>query len=143
MQWTKAASLTTNEEAPRGTEQVFNNQGAVIPRYSPVAWDVSVAGAGGVGRYVKIPATANLALLAGIAQDTIGTGSRGTIITWGLSTARAWGIAAWSAAAHMVISDGKDYFTFGTTANQVGQTISIAENSSAATTEIACFVKAM
>lgn len=143
MQLTKAASLTSTDQRERGTIQVYNNQGAVIPQYSPVCWDVTATSAAGQGEYVKLPVTANLQLFAGIAQDTIGTGSRGTIVIYGHSKVKAWGIAAWDAALQASCVDGETYVVFGTSADQVGQMHSFAENSSAATTTIDVFVKAM
>lgn len=104
-----------HDQGERVTVNVFNLVGAEIAAGSPVCFSVTASD----GVSVVLPATgtdqSNFTMLAGVAENAIGTAEYGKVVSKGVVSARVYGVASRIVpGSQLALAATRDYLIYGT-----------------------------
>ncbi len=140
--WKQLIGISSEDGAEKCYLTGYNGTGAAVAAGSPVNWDEVASD----GRTFKTPATTNFKLVAGIAEDAVGTAEyTSKILAYGPVTARTYGVANnFIPGVSLILVDGKDYLAYGTDGQLAGQLpvfVALETNATASTSTRKIFVR--
>ncbi len=145
MQFTTIHGIGSAEQAETVWLHGYNNTGAEVLRGTPVAWDNTTPLD---CRAFIAPLTAAVRLIAGIAQDTVGTAEyTSSIVAYGPVLARTYGVATtFVPGANLIQVTAKTYLVYGSEMlihNQPEVFTALTTNATVDTVEQSVFVRAL
>lgn len=122
----------------------YNGTGAAVAAGTPVCWDSSAADV----RTFKAPATASFKLVAGVAEEAVGTAEyTSKIVAYGPVNTLTYGVnAKFVPGVSLILVNGKTYLAYGTDAELAGQLpvfVALATNATATPSLTKVFVRAI
>ena len=145
--WTTAIGNTISDEAETCRLTGYNANGDEVAAGTPVCWD-ELASGGDEGRAFKEPATANFNLVAGVAEEAVGTAQyTARIVAYGPGEARTYGVATtFIPGANLILVTAKDYLVYDSAQlviNQPRVFTAIDTNATVDTNSTTIFVRAL
>ena len=122
----------------------YNGTGAAVAAGTPVCWDSSAADV----RTFVAPATASFKLVAGVAEEAVGTAEyTSKIVAYGPVNTLTYGVATnFVPGVSLILVNGKTYLAYGTDAELAGQLpvfVALATNATATPSLTKVFVRAI
>lgn len=122
----------------------YNGTGAAVAAGTPVCWDSSAADV----RTFKAPATASFKLVAGVAEEAVGTAEyTSKIVAYGPVNTLTYGVnTKFVPGVSLILVNGKTYLAYGTDAELAGQLpvfVALATNATATPSLTKVFVRAI
>ena len=140
--WTKLIGIGSDDGPEKCYLTGYNGSGAEVAAGTPVNWDTVASD----GRTFKTPATANFKLVAGIAEEAVGTAEyTSKILAYGPVTARTYGVASnFIPGASLIQVNAKTYLAYCTDGQLAGQLpvfVALETNATAATSTKKIFAR--
>jgi len=144
MHWKTLVGIGSTEEEEKIYLTGYNGSGAEVAAGTPVNWDTVASD----GRTFKTPATANFKLIAGIAEEAVGTAEyTSKILAYGPVSARTYGVASnFIPGASLIQVNAKTYLAYGTDGQLAGQLpvfVALQTNATTDTVSTKVFVRAI
>lgn len=122
----------------------YNGTGAAVAAGTPVCWDSSAADV----RTFVAPATASFKLVAGVAEEAVGTAEyTSKIVAYGPVNTLTYGVATnFVPGVSLILVNGKTYLAYGTEGDLKGQLpvfVALATNATATPSLTKVFVRAI
>lgn len=122
----------------------YNGTGAAVAAGTPVCWDSSAADV----RTFKAPATASFKLVAGVAEEAVGTAEyTSKIVAYGPVNTLTYGVGTnFVPGVSLILVNGKTYLSYGTDGDLAGQLpvfVALATNATATPSLTKVFVRAI
>lgn len=122
----------------------YNGTGAAVAAGTPVCWDSSAADV----RTFVAPATASFKLVAGVAEEAVGTAEyTSKIVAYGPVNTLTYGVGTnFVPGVSLILVNGKTYLAYGTDAELAGQLpvfVALATNATATPSLTKVFVRAI
>lgn len=122
----------------------YNGTGAAVAAGTPVCWDSSTADV----RTFVAPATASFKLVAGVAEEAVGTAEyTSKIVAYGPVNTLTYGVATnFVPGVSLILVNGKTYLAYGTEGDLAGQLpvfVALATNATATPSLTKVFVRAI
>lgn len=122
----------------------YNGTGAAVAAGTPVCWDSSAADV----RTFKAPATASFKLVAGVAEEAVGTAEyTSKIVAYGPVNTLTYGVGTnFVPGVSLILVNGKTYLAYGTDGDLAGQLpvfVALATNATATPSLTKVFVRAI
>lgn len=122
----------------------YNGTGAAVAAGTPVCWDSSAADV----RTFVAPATANFKLVAGVAEEAVGTAEyTSKIVAYGPVNTLTYGVGTnFVPGVSLILVNGKTYLAYGTEGDLAGQLpvfVALATNATATPSLTKVFVRAI
>lgn len=122
----------------------YNGTGAAVAAGTPVCWDSSAADV----RTFVAPATASFKLVAGVAEEAVGTAEyTSKIVAYGPVNTLTYGVGTnFVPGVSLILVNGKTYLAYGTEGDLAGQLpvfVALATNATATPSLTKVFVRAI
>ena len=122
----------------------YNGTGKAVSAGTPVCWDSSTADV----RTFVAPATASFKLVAGVAEEAVGTAEyTSKIVAYGPVKTLTYGVGTnFVPGVSLILVNGKTYLAYGTDAELAGQLpvfVALATNATATPSLTKVFVRAI
>ena len=142
--WKQLIGIGSDDSPEKCYLTGYNGTGAAVSAGTPVCWDSSTAD----GRTFVAPATASFKLVAGVAEEAVGTAEyTSKIVAYGPVNAVTYGVATnFIPGVSLILVNAKTYLSYGTDAQLAGQLpvfVALATNATATPSLTKVFVRAI